>query len=86
VPQFLLRFDDPETSDALMAPRLERAIGVIYRPDAERVSHYFRARLPKQFDAVMHIDETHALEALEKWPAADDAKAADVPETYPSGV
>ena len=87
VPQFLLRFDDRETSDALMAPRLERAIGVIYRPDAERVSHYFRARLPKQFDAVMHIDETHALEPLEKWPAAADAEAAaDLPETFPSGV
>ena len=70
-----------------MAPRLERAIGVIYRPDSERASHYFRARLPRQFDAVMHIDETHALEPLEKWSAGDAADAAaDLPETYPSGV
>jgi erythromycin esterase-like protein len=81
-----LRLDDPETSDALMAPRLERAIGVIYRPDSERASHYFRARLPRQFDAVIHVDETHALEPLEKWTAGGDAEAADLPETYPSGV
>lgn len=83
VPQFLLRFDDRDVRDALMAPRLERAIGVIYRPDTERASHYCRARLPEQFDAVMHIDETRALEPLETW-AHDEAP--DLPETYPTGV
>ena len=68
--------------DALSDPWLERAIGVIYRPESERVSHYFRARLPDQFDAVLHIDETSALEPLERW-AHDEV---DLPETYPSGI
>jgi erythromycin esterase-like protein len=71
---------DPEIRRALEASRLERAIGVIYRPDTERMSHYFRARLTAQFDAVIHIDETRALEPLERW-AVDEA---DLPETYPS--
>jgi erythromycin esterase-like protein len=62
--------------------RLERAIGVIYRPESERLSHYFRARLPEQFDAVLHIDQTAALEPLERW-AYDEV---DVPETYPTGI
>src|ERR687891_1019426 len=53
--------------ETLREPRLERAIGVIYRPETERLSHYFRARLPDQFDAVLHIDETSALEPLELW-------------------
>jgi erythromycin esterase-like protein len=68
--------------DALQAPRLERAIGVIYRPESERVSHYFGARLSDQFDAILHIDETSALDALDM-STADDG---DLPETYPSGV
>ena len=59
---------------------MRSGIGVIYRPDTERASHYFRARLPEQFDAVMHIDDTRALEPLEPW-ALDEA---DVPDTYPS--
>ena len=68
--------------EALGEPRLERAIGVIYRPESERVSHYFRARLAAQFDAVLHIDDTSALEPLERW-AQDEV---DLPETYPSGM
>jgi erythromycin esterase-like protein len=84
VAQFLLRFDDRETREALLAARLERAIGVIYRPETERTSHYFRARLPEQFDAVMHIDKTRALEPLETW--SHDEASADLPETYPTGV
>jgi erythromycin esterase-like protein len=62
--------------------RLERAIGVIYRPESERFSHYFQARISEQFDAVIHVDETTALEPLEAW-ARDEV---DLPETYPSGV
>jgi erythromycin esterase-like protein len=68
--------------EALRDDRLERAIGVIYRPESERLSHYFRARLPEQFDAVLHIDQTTALEPLERW-AHDEV---DVPETYPTGI
>jgi hypothetical protein len=44
----------------------ERAMGVIYRPDSERISHYFRTRLPNQFDAVLHFDETPAVDPLER--------------------
>lgn len=43
-------------------PRLERAIGVVYLPETERHSHYFRSLLPAQFDAVLHWDQTRALE------------------------
>jgi erythromycin esterase-like protein len=67
---------------ALREPRLERAIGVIYRPETERQSHYFFARLPVQFDALLHFDSSRAVEPLERNAAAMDA---EVPETYPSG-
>jgi erythromycin esterase-like protein len=63
--------------------RLERAIGVVYRPETERVSHYFHARLADQFDVVIHIDETHALEPLER---SSEWEAGELPETYPWGV
>jgi erythromycin esterase-like protein len=80
--RFLLLLREPAERAALQQPRLERAIGVIYRPETERQSHYFRARLPEQFDAIVHIDETSALEPLERW-AHDEV---DLPETYPSGM
>jgi erythromycin esterase-like protein len=64
--------------------RLERAIGVIYRPETERFSHYFHARLADQFDALIHIDETSAVEPLE--PSSEWREAAELPETYPFGV
>jgi erythromycin esterase-like protein len=78
----LLLRDDPRLREALMPERLERAIGVIYRPDSERSSHYFGARLPEQFDAVLHIDETSAVEPLERWALEE----VDLPETYPYGI
>ena len=65
----------------LREPRLERAIGVIYLPRSERVSHYFHAQLSEQFDAVIHMDETRAVEPLERTAAWE---AGEVPETYPS--
>lgn len=55
-------------AEPLRASRLERAIGVIYRPQSERVSHYFHASLARQFDAVFHLDETEAVEPLEAPP------------------
>jgi erythromycin esterase-like protein len=82
VDRFLLWLKDGAAREALLTPRLERAIGVIYRPESERVSHYFEARLAEQFDAVVHVDRTTALEPLERW-ARDEA---DVAETYPFGV
>jgi hypothetical protein len=56
---------------------------VIYRPDTERASHYFRARLSSQFDAVIHVDETHAVEPLERTAMWE---RGELPETYPFAV
>jgi erythromycin esterase-like protein len=81
LPRFALLLDADDVRAALPR-RLERAIGVIYRPETERLSHYFRADVPAQFDAVIHIDETTALEPLELWSRHD----ADLPETYPSAL
>jgi len=72
-----------EANRVMKAPLLERAIGVIYRPETERQSHYFHASLSSQFDAVIHIDETRAVEPLERtvqW------EVGEVMETYPSGI
>lgn len=74
---------DLELASALASPRLERAIGVIYAPQTERRSHYFHARLPEQFDYVLHFDETRAVEPLERNAAWE---AGEVAETYPSGL
>lgn len=68
---------------ALPGERLERAIGVIYRPETERISHYFDARIADQFDAVIHFDETHALEPLE---LTSEWESGELPETYPWAV
>ena len=69
--------------DDLARPRLERAIGVIYRPQTELASHYFEARLLQQFDAVIHIDHTQALVPLERTSLWVEGEP---PETYPSGL
>jgi erythromycin esterase-like protein len=82
IPNFLLRFSErAEATTALLDPRLERAIGVIYLPQSERASHYFLAQLPNQFDAVLHYDETRAVEPLER---TSEWEKGEVPETYPS--
>jgi len=82
VPMFLLRLHERPLVTALGRARLERAIGVIYKPETERGSHYFSARLPNQFDVVVHVDSTRALEPLEAWARHE----ADLPETYPTGI
>lgn len=71
------------TAPLLGAPRLERAIGVIYRPDTERQSHWFHADLSQQFDAVIHIDQTTAVEPIERSALWD---VGEPPETYPTGL
>ncbi len=84
VPGFLIDLrEGGRKIDILREARLERAIGVIYRPETERLSHYFHARLPEQFDAIIHIDETRALEPLERTSVWD---AGELPETYPFTV
>jgi erythromycin esterase-like protein len=82
MPAFIARLSSPALASVLAGPRLERAIGVIYRPETERASHYFAARLPQQFDLVVHVDRTRAVEPLERWGRHE----VDLPETYPTGV
>ncbi len=68
---------------ALRVERLQRAIGVIYRPETERMSHYFLASLPLQFDLMIHLEETQALRPL---PAQAHRRPGEMDETYPSGL
>jgi erythromycin esterase-like protein len=83
VPDFYLPLrGGGSVAEALRSERLERAIGVIYKPETERWSHYFHARLSDQFDAVIHYDHTRALHPLEPTPQWE---SAEPPETYPSG-
>jgi erythromycin esterase-like protein len=84
VPDFLVMpAEHPALFTALEQPRLQRAIGVIYRPYTERHSHYFHARLSHQFDAMLHYDTTRAVEPLERtglW------ERGEMPETYPTAL
>ena len=83
LPAFLTIFGRaPRVRELLKPRRLERAIGVIYRPRTERMSHYFTASLSDQFDAVIHFDTTTAVMPLERQAAFDLEHA----ETFPSGV
>ena len=75
-----LRHGPADVADALSRPRLQRAIGVIYRPDTELASHYFEAELSRQFDAYVWIDETSAVTPLHP------EVLAGVPDTYPFGL
>lgn len=79
---FVLDLREGEAAEAFAETRLERAIGVIYRPQTERVSHWFDARMAGQLDAVAHVHETTAVVPLDA--AAEEG--ADAPETWPSGV
>jgi protein-L-isoaspartate(D-aspartate) O-methyltransferase len=82
---FALPLREPARSavrDELAPPRLERAIGVVYRPETELASHYFYATLPRQFDEYVWFDETRAVRPLD----AGARRSADLPETYPFGL
>ena len=82
--RFYLTFGHNEEFDSqLRRPMLERAIGVIYRPETERQSHYFQTHLSDQFDAVIHIDETRAVEPLER---TAEWERGEPLETFPFGV
>ncbi|MDR5755169.1 MULTISPECIES: protein-L-isoaspartate(D-aspartate) O-methyltransferase [unclassified Caballeronia] len=72
---------DDALREALREERLERFIGVIYRPDTELYSHYAEAELPAQFDAFVWFDTTRAVQAIE---ASGDRR--ETPETFPFGV
>jgi len=81
---FWLRLrDDGRAAEELFQPRLERAIGVIYRPENELASHYFETHLSEQFDFVVHFDETRAVEPLER---TVEWQRGEPPETYPTAL
>ena len=81
MPRFLLDFArDPRLAERLAEPRLERFIGVIYRPETELQSHYADSSLSRQFDAYLWFDETRAVEEI------GAQKHLGVPDTYPFGV
>lgn len=80
IPQFLLPLRAPELVESLTPARLQRAIGVIYRPETERASHYFHAVLPEQFDEYCWFDRTEAVRPL------GTEELAGVPDTYPFGL
>jgi len=83
IARFLLRLRSPiapNLAEGLSRPRLERAIGVIYRPETELQSHYFQADLPHQFDEYIWFDDTEAVSPLET------AALEGLPDTYPFGL
>jgi protein-L-isoaspartate(D-aspartate) O-methyltransferase len=83
IPAFLLALREParlEVREELIPPRLERAIGVVYRPATEMASHYFQASLPYQFDEYVWFDRTIAVSPLGARPEAG------IPDTYPFGL
>jgi erythromycin esterase-like protein len=85
IPRFLLPLRDGNNRarDAMLERKLERAIGVIYLPRTERHSHYFAAEMARQFDAVIHIDHTSAVQPLDP---GGGWHAEEPPETYPTGI
>lgn len=84
VPRFMLNLRaEDESTELLHEAMLERAIGVVYLPETERLSHYFQARVAEQFDAIIHFDQTRAVEPLERTPRWHSGEPV---ETYPSGV
>jgi len=89
IPRFLLDLREGEARrdvrEGLLEPRLERFIGVIYRPETERWSHYSEAILPRQFDAWVWFDETHAVTPLPGEQRPGEA-APHEEETYPFGL
>jgi protein-L-isoaspartate(D-aspartate) O-methyltransferase len=81
-PSFFLNLHSSslDHGEGLREPRLERAIGVIYRPETELASHYFQAILPVQFDEYVWFDETSAISPF------DTKTLKDLPDTYPFGL
>jgi erythromycin esterase-like protein len=75
--------DNTALTDMLSEPLLQRAIGVIYKPDTERQSHYFQSCLPEQFDFILHYSNTHAVEPIE---SVMHPHYNELDETYPYGL
>ncbi len=83
IANFFLNLQKEEVREFLRRPLLERAIGVIYRPETERLSHYFAARLAEQFDGIVHFDRTRGVEPLDR---VSSWTHEDLPETFPGGL
>ncbi|MFP5277327.1 MAG: erythromycin esterase family protein [Acidobacteriota bacterium] len=83
IPVFLLPMHDSIIQPLFDRPRLQRAIGVVYAPESERISRYFHGRMSAQFDAVIHIDRTKALVPFER---TSTWATGEMPETYPYAV
>ncbi len=84
IDRFYLPLRDPgEALGGLHEERLERAIGVVYHPQSERASHYFHCDIARQFDAILHFDESSALEPLERTPRWE---SGEPPETWPTSL
>lgn len=81
---FVLDLRDNNAAVAgLVVPRLQRSIGVIYKPETERYSHYLEVCLPEQFNFLLHFDETTAIKPLD---TQTRKHYAEYGETYPSGL
>jgi erythromycin esterase-like protein len=74
---------DPEVQQSFDLRRLFRAIGVVYRPQTERQSHYVHTALARQFDTILHYDVTRAVEPLE---SVAEVETDELPETYPTAL
>jgi erythromycin esterase-like protein len=83
VPRFFLNLRDVGRAVDIDKPMLERAIGVIYRPQTELASHYYRCRIRQQFDAVIHFDHTRAVEPLD---LVSLLQPGHLPSTAPTGM
>ncbi|HET9957387.1 MAG TPA: erythromycin esterase family protein [Polyangiaceae bacterium] len=81
----LLLFPGADAPDVLLAPRGQRAIGVVYRPQYEQFGNYVPTVLPLRYDALLFVDTSHALDPL-PIPSLPRAAEKDFPETFPSGL
>lgn len=83
IPNFWLDLRNKnEATELLRQERLQRFIGVIYRPQTERWSHYSLTRPTEQYDILLHFDQTTALLPLDQ---NSGGETEDLPETYPTG-
>jgi erythromycin esterase-like protein len=82
-PSFFVDLGSGLSRRVLDGAYLERAIGVVYRPETELESHYLQARPGRQFDALVFMDQTRAVEPLERTPVWE---SGELPETFPSGI
>ena len=86
LPRFYVTSADMKRAIGERAERLQRAIGVVYRPVTERRSHYLHARLADELDLVIHLDTTRGVEPLEPIEAPEATPPQELPETFPTGV